>query len=144
MARVKNEKRLQELQLALMNKLGAIITSEKEVKEIIQLVRVYEMMEIGDIKIDHIDKDVRELAVAWGDHYSDEIWNKFKLARDIQHLIGRREETTVIYAFAEYTSTYKWTFFRDGGVWISPDTGEHVSTAQLFGQFMNYYNSFKR
>jgi len=30
--------------------------------------------------------EIKDLAVAWGDHYSDEIWNKFKLASDIQYV----------------------------------------------------------
>lgn len=33
-----------------------------------------------------IAKEIRELSVAWGDHYNDEIWNKFKLASDVQYV----------------------------------------------------------
>lgn len=36
--------------------------------------------------MDDIVTPVRELAVAWGSHYDDEIWNKVKLASDVQNL----------------------------------------------------------
>lgn len=42
--------------------------------------------ELGErIHSSDIVPEIKELAVAWGDHYSDPIWEKFKLASDIQY-----------------------------------------------------------